>query len=83
MGATFGCLGLSWGLKELAAAKRWRHEPETEHYAKTAEERRSAEQCEKIEKSGSIQSVFVLLVWSLVIITVVVMGLGYLLLPQH
>src|SRR5579859_3046057 len=55
--AACGCAGLSWGLKEVAAAKKWKQEPEEEHYATTAEDIREAEQEEKMEKSGSMHNV--------------------------
>jgi hypothetical protein len=70
--ATSGCLALSWGLKELAAAKRWKQEPEEKHYATTVEEIRESKQEEKMEKSGSMHNVLVLLVWIFLSLAVVV-----------
>ena len=61
--AASGCMGLSWGLRELAALKKWKQEPEEEHYATTAEEMRESEQEQKMEKSGSMHNVLVLLGW--------------------
>jgi hypothetical protein len=69
-GMAAGLLGLSWGLKEVAAAKKWKQEPEGEHYATTPEEIRESEQEEKLEKSGSMQNVFVLLVWIFLVLAV-------------
>lgn len=72
-------MGLSWGLKDVAAAKKWEQEPEDEHYAKTAEERRESESHEKMEKSGAMQNAFILLGWVfLFIAAVAIFGLGYL-----
>jgi len=59
--AASGCLGLSWGLKEVAAAKRWKQEPEDRHYATSAKDIRESEREEKLEKSGSLHNVLVLL----------------------
>ena len=79
-----GVMGLSWGLKELAAAKKWEQEPEEGHYAKTSEERREAESYEKLEKSGSMRNVSVLLGWVFLFVAVAaVIGLGYLFWFHH
>jgi hypothetical protein len=83
-GAATGLMGLAWGLKEVGAAKRWAQEPEEEHYAKTAEERRESERFEKMEKSGSMQNVFRMFGWVFLFIAVVaIIGLGYLFLFHH
>jgi len=77
--AASGCLGLSWGLKEVAAAKKWKQEPEEEHYATTAEEIRESEQEEKMEKSGSMHNVLILLAWVFLFLGGVgAVGVGYL-----
>jgi len=70
---------LSWGLKEMAAAKKWKQEPEDEHYATTPEEIRESVREEKMEKSGSMHNVLVLLVWIFLSLAVVgAIGVGYL-----
>lgn len=75
--AACGLMALSWGLREVVAAKKWDKQPEQEHYARTAEERRESERYEKLEKSGSMQNVMVLFGWSLVLVVVVAtVGLG-------
>ncbi|HEY4417706.1 MAG TPA: hypothetical protein VGO57_18585 [Verrucomicrobiae bacterium] len=61
--AACGCSALAWGLRELAAVKKWQQEPEDDHYATTAAEIRESVQEEKLEKSGSMHNVFVLLGW--------------------
>lgn len=72
-------MGLSWGLKELAAVKKWKQEPEEEHYAITPEEIRESEQEERMEKSGSMQNVFVLLGWVFLFLIVIgAIAVGYL-----
>lgn len=77
--AASGCMGLSWGLKELAAVKKWKQEPEEEHYAITPEEIRESEQEERMEKSGSMQNVFVLLGWVFLFLIVIgAIAVGYL-----
>ena len=82
--AASGVMGLSWGLKELAAAKKWKQEPEEAHYARTAEERREAETYEKLEKSGSMRNVAVMLGWVfLLVIAVAVIGVWYLFRFHH
>lgn len=60
-----GLMLLSWGLREIVAAKKWKEEPEEMHYARTAEERRESEMSEKLEKSGSMSHVLALLTWIL------------------
>jgi hypothetical protein len=78
-GMAAGLLSLSWGLKEVAAAKKWKQEPEDEHYATTPEEIRESVQEEKLEKSGSMHNVLVLLVWIFLCLAVVgAAGVGYL-----
>ena len=82
--AAIGCIALSWGLKEIVAAKKWKHEPENEHYAKTTEGRLESARYEKMEKSGSMRGVFELLGWILLFFAVVaIAGLGYLSLFHH
>jgi hypothetical protein len=77
--AATGCMGLSWGLKEVAAARKWKQEPEAEHYATTAEEIRESVQEEKLEKSGSMHNVLVLLGWIVLLLAVVGgIAVGYL-----
>jgi hypothetical protein len=77
--ATSGCLALSWGLKEVAAAKKWKQEPEDEHYATSAKDILESEREEKMEKSGSMHNVLVLLVWIFLFLAVVgAVGVGYL-----
>lgn len=72
-------MGLSWGLKELAAAKKWKQESEEEHYATTAEEIRESEQQEKLEKSGSMYNVIVLSAWIFIFLAIVgIIVVGYL-----
>jgi hypothetical protein len=74
-----GCVGLSWGLKELVSAKKWKQEPEEEHYATTPEEIRESEREEKMEKSGSMHNVFVLLRWIFLFLAVIgAIAVGYL-----
>jgi hypothetical protein len=78
-GMAAGLIGLSWGLKEVAAAKKWKQESEEEHYATTAKEIREGEQEEKMEKSGSMHNVFKLLGWALLFVAAAtIVSLGYL-----
>jgi hypothetical protein len=56
-----GLIVLSWGVKEVAAAKKWKHESENEHYASSVKDRLESEKYEKMEKSGSMKNVFLLL----------------------
>ena len=78
-GMAAGLLLLSWGLKEVAAAKKWKQEPEDEHYATTPEEIRESVRDEKMEKSGSMHNVLVLLGWIfLVVVVISALGVGYL-----
>jgi hypothetical protein len=77
--AATGCMALSWGLKEVAAAKRWKQEPEEAHFARTAEEIRESELEEKLGKRGSMHNVLVLLLWVFVLLSVIAaIGVGYL-----
>jgi hypothetical protein len=77
--ASTACMALSWGLRELAAAKKWKQEPEEAHYATTAQEIRDSEQAERLEKSGSMHNVLVLLSWIFLILFVAgAIGVGYL-----
>jgi len=69
--AATGFAGLSWGLKEINAAKKWKQEPEAEHYAITPKEIRESEQEEKLEKSGSMYNVLLLLGWIFLFVAVV------------
>jgi hypothetical protein len=78
-GMAAGLLGLSWGLKEVAAAKKWKQELEDKHYATTPEEIRESVQEEKMEKSGSMHNVLVLVGWIFLFLAVVgAVGVGYL-----
>ena len=76
-----GLMLLSWGLKEVAAAKKWKQEPEEMHYGRTAAERRESEMSEKVEKLGSMSNVFVLLAWILFpVVGLCLLAFGYLML---
>jgi hypothetical protein len=77
--AASGCMGLSWGLKEIAAAKKWKQEPEDRHYATSAKDVLESEREEKLEKAGSMHNVFVLLARIFLFLAVVgAVGVGYL-----
>jgi hypothetical protein len=77
--AASGCMGLSWGLKEVVAVKKWKQELEEEHYATTTEDILESEREEKMEKSGSMHNVFVLLGWIfLFLVVVAAIAVGYL-----
>jgi hypothetical protein len=81
--AASGCMAFSWGLKELAAVKKWEQEPEDEHYATSAKDILESGREEKLEKSGSMHNVLVLLVWIFLFLAVVgVIGVGYLFLTR-
>lgn len=83
-GAATACLALSWGLKELIAAKRWKQEPEEAHYATTPSEIRESVQAEKLEKSGSMQNALTLLVWIFLFLLVAGASMvGYKFLTRH
>jgi len=74
-----GLSGLSWGAKEIAAAKKWKQEPETEHEATSITDKLEIERYEKMEKSGSMHNVLVLLAWIFLFLAVVgAIGVGYL-----
>lgn len=82
--AASGCMGFSWGLKEVVAAKRWKQEPEDAHYATSVEDIRESEKEEKMEKSGSPHNVLVLLVWIFLFLAVIgAVGVGYLFLARR
>ena len=77
--AASGCMGLSWGLKEAAAVKKWKQESEDQHYATSVRDILESEREEKLEKSGSIQNVLVMLAWIFLFLAVVgAVGVGYL-----
>jgi hypothetical protein len=77
-GMAAGLLALSWGCKEVAAAKKWKQEPEEEHYATTAQEIRESKQEERLEKSGSMHNVLKLLGWVLLfVVGAAIAGLCY------
>jgi hypothetical protein len=79
--ASCGLMLLAWGLREVAAARRWKQEPEGMHYARTAEERRESEMSEKLEKSGSMSNVLALLTWILLpVVGLCLLAFGYLML---
>lgn len=76
-----GLILLSWGLREVAGAKKWKQEPEGMHYARTAEERRESELSEKLEKCGSMSNVLALLTWILLPVAgLCLIAFGYLML---
>lgn len=77
--AASGCMALSWGLREVAAAKKWKQGPEGAHYARTAKEIWESELEEKLGKSGSMHNEALLLLWIFLFLSVsAAIGVGYL-----
>jgi hypothetical protein len=77
-------MALSWGVKEVVAARKWKCEPEEKHEATSIQERLESERFEKMEKSGSMANVLTLLgwfVWSVAALSV--FGFVYLILFRH
>jgi hypothetical protein len=82
--AVTALMALSWGVKEVAAARKWKCEPEEKHEATSIQDRLESERFEKMEKSGSMANVLNLLgwfVWSVAALSIV--GLVYLMLFRH
>jgi hypothetical protein len=71
--------GIVMGTEGSCHSKKWEQEPEDEHYATTAKDILESVREEKIENSGSMHNVLVLLVWIFLFLAVVgAVGVGFL-----
>ncbi|HXC99305.1 MAG TPA: hypothetical protein VN048_08180 [Verrucomicrobiae bacterium] len=79
-----GLIGLLWGAKEFAAARKWDQESKDKHEAISVRDQLESERFEKMKKSGSMTNVLAILKWfSLIVVVLFILSLVYLMLFHH